>query len=458
MSGGMIDESCEPVLPNRVLDLGQEPTQTIKLLENNFRRGHYCALSHCWGSPKKHPIRTTSNTLKDHLEGIKFKVLPRTFQDAVTVTRAIGVRYLWIDCLCIVQDDRNDWKKEAAVMGSIYERALMTIAASGAQDSTKGCFISKSSDLSSVSIPYYSGSKATSVLDCFYAHQVFDCSPSWGPLKERGWVVQEWRLSRRMVHFTEGGLSWKCKEEETDELGNHMDMQEYPDWDLMITRYSEAKFTFEADRLIALQGLATEMQKARKDRYCFGIWTADLPNQLLWMRTETCHYSEAVPNTPSWSWASKPGSKYFWDIPIDSATQYGEIRPEKISIEDSSIMKIRGVYIKRCKISRYRTGRYRVSHDDFGDVQRTIRSHGVEAIHFIHTLENAECKLFGVVALDVELGFDSYCLFAVRSLLRFLPDLAGNGPVSEEDETNPEALVCTKTLRKTDQLNEQVRS
>ena len=117
----MIDESCEPALPNRVLDLGQEPTQTIKLLETNFRRGHYCALSHCWGPPEKHPIQTTSNTLKDHLEGIEFKVLPRTFQDAVTVTRAIGVRYLWIDCLCIVQDDKNDWKKEAAMMGSIYE-------------------------------------------------------------------------------------------------------------------------------------------------------------------------------------------------------------------------------------------------------------------------------------------------------------------------------------------------
>ena len=136
--------------------------------------------------------------------------------------------------------------------------------------------------------------------------------------------------------FHRRGVELECKVEETDELGNYMDMQEYPDWDFMIKRYSEAKFTFEADRLIALQGLATEVQKARKDRYCFGIWTADLPNQLLWMRTEICHYSEAGPNTPSWSWASKPGSKCFWVISIDSATQYGEIRPEKISIEDSS--------------------------------------------------------------------------------------------------------------------------
>lgn len=371
------------------------------------------------------------------------------------MTRAIGVRYLWIDCLCIVQDDKNDWKKEAAVMGSIYERALMTIAASGAQDSTEGCFISKSSDLSSVSIPYYSGSKVTSGLGCFYAHQVFDCSPAWGPLKERGWVVQEWRLSRRIVHFTEGGLSWKCREEETDELGNYMDMEEYPEWDFMLKVHSEAKFTFEADRLIALQGLATEMQKARKDRYCFGIWTADLPNQLLWMRTEIRHYSEAVPNTPSWSWASKPGSKCFWDVSIDSTTQYGEIRPEKISIEDSGIMKIRDVYVKRCEISRYRTVRYRVSQDDFEDVQHTIRSHGVEAIHFIRTSENTGQKLFGVVALDGELGFDSHCLFAMRSPLRSLSDLAGDGPVfEEEDETNSEAVVRTKTLHKIDQLNE----
>lgn len=264
ISGGVVSERTDPALPSRVLDLGARHTSRyITLLEANGMHGQYCALSHCWGPVDKRPLATTRYTLGEHTRGIEIKKLPKTYQDAVTVTRGIGVRYLWIDSLCIVQDDKDEWEKESWKMGKIYERATLTIAASGAQDSTKGCFISKSHELSSESIPYFSELEEISQSGCFYLQQVFDTSPYWTPLRWRGWAFQEWRLSRRIVHFTEGGVGWKCGELEIDEYDDPRDMQLYSEWDSLLQDYSIAEFTFDKDRLIALQGLASEMQRVQ---------------------------------------------------------------------------------------------------------------------------------------------------------------------------------------------------
>ncbi|KAK3938227.1 heterokaryon incompatibility, partial [Diplogelasinospora grovesii] len=97
------------------------------------------ALSHCWC---KHRLLTTrKENISEHCKEIQFASLPETFQDAVTVTRTLGVQYLWIDSLCIIQDDPDDWRRGSVQMGSIYRDAAITIAASGAKDGTEGCFM-----------------------------------------------------------------------------------------------------------------------------------------------------------------------------------------------------------------------------------------------------------------------------------------------------------------------------
>lgn len=225
ISGTSINESFDSPLPSRVLDLDhRENSRYIRLLETKGIHGQYCALSHCWGRPDKPPICTTRTTLQTHIRGIAIAKLPQTFKDAVTVTRKIGIRYLWIDSLCIVQDDEEDWRKEASKMGKVYERAILTIAASGAHDSHEGCFISKSSDLCSEHVPYYPRDHDTTPSGSFFLHQIFDPSPEWGPLQNRGWAFQEWYLSRRVVHFTTGGVSWKCKESKQDQYNHWLDM------------------------------------------------------------------------------------------------------------------------------------------------------------------------------------------------------------------------------------------
>jgi Heterokaryon incompatibility protein (HET) len=90
----------------RVLNLADVATGKVRLVETANLKGRYVALSHCWGDPKRHPIMSTHATLKDHLSGIKISSLPRSFLDAIKVCVFLHIQYIWIDCLCIVQDDK----------------------------------------------------------------------------------------------------------------------------------------------------------------------------------------------------------------------------------------------------------------------------------------------------------------------------------------------------------------
>jgi hypothetical protein len=129
---------AETLLPLRVIDIGNaELPQQVRLhIRTPNERGHYATLSHRWGD--KVPLKTTRRTLKRHLKFLETQSLPQTFQDAITVTHLLGIRYLWIDALCIIQDDHQDWVDQAAAMGSIYQHSLVTIAIHSAKNSLDG--------------------------------------------------------------------------------------------------------------------------------------------------------------------------------------------------------------------------------------------------------------------------------------------------------------------------------
>lgn len=187
----------------------------------------------------------------------------------------------------------------------------------------------------------------------------------------------------------------------------------YPEWDSLLQSYSTAEFTFNEDRLIALQGLAMEMQIARNDYYYFGIWTADFPEQLLWMRRET--FADGLPDAPSWAWASKLGSKLFWSTQFDPEPIY-QIRPETISIEDSGIMKIRDAYLKGCTTSEPSIQCASCSsHNGLKDVRMIIEHYVDEDAHYLRALENSSECPFGVAILDGESSPDLHCLFVMQT-------------------------------------------
>jgi len=142
LSGETVEAGDDAVqLPSRLVDVGvgiPPRTAPIRLCQTGGRRGRYTALSHRWGA--KHPLTTITANLEEHQRRIPLEKLPQTFQDAIELTRRLGIRYIWIDSLCIVQDDASDWADESKQMGTIYERSYLTIAATSAPDGDGGLF------------------------------------------------------------------------------------------------------------------------------------------------------------------------------------------------------------------------------------------------------------------------------------------------------------------------------
>lgn len=126
-------------MPTRLLDLG-DSNYWIKLWEpSSSLRGEYACLSHCWGEHQ--PLKTLAENFQTFKhEGISWDSFPKTFQEAITFSRSLNIRYLWIDSLCIIQDNNDDWNLQAANMASIYQHSLITLAATGSATCHEGLF------------------------------------------------------------------------------------------------------------------------------------------------------------------------------------------------------------------------------------------------------------------------------------------------------------------------------
>ncbi|KAF2751592.1 HET-domain-containing protein [Sporormia fimetaria CBS 119925] len=307
-SGDAIDESSAPVLPTRVIHVGC-PEQGIRphLIETLGKRAHYVALSHCWGTHKP-PIMTTLQTSKAHLTGIQWNELPRVYQDAFVATRRLGFEYIWVDSLCILQDSAVDWLAESRRMGSVYQNARLTIAASHASDSSQPCFFPRPPDPPAVELPYISrsGEHQGSIYATQMPLEYTPITPESSPLDQRAWATQEWLLSRRMVFFTEQCLVWSCKTISQRETGGSFhSTARNTRWKAIVEKYSARSLTKASDRLIALEGLRLELGKKRgTDIYCLGLWKHDMPEQLLWYCKQPAERARSPLGLPSWTWAS----------------------------------------------------------------------------------------------------------------------------------------------------------
>jgi hypothetical protein len=338
-------------LPTRILDVGNGGNQEmVKLYETQGDLGRYITLSHCWGN--KQIVTTTKATLPQLKSEVQWPQLSRTFQDAISIARELGVRYLWIDSLCIVQDDKQDWERESARMAEIYSNSYLNLAATRSADGDGGCFSDRWASSGKSRFPvkiheikHETGGRTISV----YARRLLsdahihftDLEPpsaedilNGAPLLSRAWVMQERFLTARTVHFHSTELVWECKENLLCECGglddhNNGSMQqgnrlksacaeafsgsrstkELSDlWLDLVTLYSRLKFTNESDRLPALSGLARCIDDIVGGTYIGGLWTRDLPRTLLWQACPSLYgYASRTTlqnRTPTWSWAS----------------------------------------------------------------------------------------------------------------------------------------------------------
>jgi len=199
-------------LPTRLIDVGCNGSDSVRLYETQVTDSiRYLALSHAWG--KKPPyFRTFKRDIEKYKEGIKIADLTTTFKDAVNVTRELGVQYLWIDSICIIQRDElddGDFEQESARMEEIFSSAYCVLAASSAEGQSDGFLNEREgSDREFVTFdrqgqpPFY----ICRFIDDFKEHVLE------GPLNKRGWVMQERALARRTIYFTNKQTYWECGE------------------------------------------------------------------------------------------------------------------------------------------------------------------------------------------------------------------------------------------------------
>lgn len=293
--------STSDFLPNRVLDVDIPRAQSIIRLVPTTATfpaaRRYVALSYCWGGPQ--PVTTTASTLSAHQSQIAIKTLPQTLKDAISVTRRIGFRYLWVDSLCIIQDSPTDMSLEIALMPEYYSHAVFTLCAASSPSSTSGFLNSRPW------IPYLNGPFSLRY-KCpndqighitLVQHKPFSIEEE--VINTRGWTLQESLLSTRLLTFGSRNLRWSCrtsqysdggpwdacydsglreKWEALHNLDERWSLSANSDpliggWRHIVENYCRRRMSVPGDKLAALSGIARRyyeaIEKVNMHRQCF---------------------------------------------------------------------------------------------------------------------------------------------------------------------------------------------
>lgn len=346
-------------LPKRVLQIGPASNDGIRLVEqgdsDRQEAEPYIALSHCWGRTQH--LTTEGNTLGRRKKNIPFASMSRNFQDAITIARKLDIQYVWIDSLCIVQDDAKDWETEASKMASIYNGAYLVVAATATPDGSGGCLFARKPHItingtSPTGAPFEIYGRETISHDIFgwnvdkNLRRVWDPSNTqeWinrhdtaYPLMSRAWCFQERMLATRMLHYTKKEVVFECASSMSCECGALQDHDQDPHlearrtiltrpaqvpggtvtsqndhdigdpgtWRDFMMEFSQKKITRRTDCLPAIAGLAVKWHRGPSTgRYLAGIWEDDLLRSLAWLPHEADQGQELGYIAPSWSWLS----------------------------------------------------------------------------------------------------------------------------------------------------------
>lgn len=329
------------MLPKRVIDVVSGPEPFLFLPQR--KRDRYAALSYCFG---KHPVLTTTqSTLLERQAGMPMKTLPQTVRDAVTWTQQLGLQYLWVDSLCILQENSTDWEVELSSMTDIYQDATVVIAATAASHAGSGCAPVRNKLQFAPSTPV----PGIVVVANFSREEwIF----TEGPLERRAWTFQEIRLARRVLRCGGEELAWQCRtskrlERDPAESTKHpiahpayhivgtgvfdgLEMLDGPlafrVWYRMVKLYSRRNLIYPEDILPAFSGMARHFarlllqnrataksqssivpaqnvpQDSRNPAYVCGLWADDLLHGLLWFCSDP---GIPIPyRGPTWSWVA----------------------------------------------------------------------------------------------------------------------------------------------------------
>ena len=332
-------------MPTRVIEiLHVRGNRVLRLRETESENPvPYAALSYCWGGEQV--VCTTKKTLYRHLTRINVADLPATVRDAILVTEKLGLRWIWIDSFCILQDDDYDKAFEIGHMPLIYNQATITIAASRALHVNEGFLHNRYTGESPETIFQLPRTDANGKVDSVYFHSPIETTYIIEPLNLRAWALQERYLSPRILDYGSYQTQWSCRFSHEDPTSNdHLftdgffeklavskpkkaskhtyfynitppegpskkwfpqrDIREQ--WYELVKTFTRRKLTVPGDRLPAISGLAAYFSKVLNDEYKAGLWKSKLPFELLWTLDNPDHL-EKEPSQyqgPSWSWAA----------------------------------------------------------------------------------------------------------------------------------------------------------
>ncbi|TGJ86178.1 hypothetical protein E0Z10_g2601 [Xylaria hypoxylon] len=316
------DHLGKDFLPERLISV-QEPVPRLVLgadlttIGAGAQKPRYAALSYCWGpiEESKSQLKTTTSSIAQRQTAITDAEMTEVLRDSVTMTRALSIPYLWVDALCILQDDISDWERQCRDMAELYQSAHIVLCAASSASCLQG-FLGQRGRR--IRVPFRSARRPSVTGSYYLQFKYAGCSRGvifseatadtqhnrWG---NRGWVFQEsWSASRRLV-FGNSNLHLYCpwgvqssgrpKEMEAGEresnendrslsgLGAFSKDQLYTSWALLVRSYSrfeEHSFTKATDILPALSGLASKYHEYIHDVYHAGLWKGDLFRGLMW--------------------------------------------------------------------------------------------------------------------------------------------------------------------------------
>ena len=365
-------QKCSQVLefekPTRLIDVGLKECPKKCFLYTTEEwvdlLTEYATLSHCWGVDTSQMLRLQSGNIEQMRREINVSTLSQTFQDAIEITRGLGIRYLWIDALCIIQDSVDDWSKESPRMGQYFRGGKIMISALASPSSQNGILQPRVPALPPVKLTIDGKDVHLRVaLDAAVTVQQLD---PWNdlrdglsvtPLRKRGWTLQEGLFAPRIIHYTSQQLVWQCKTCMTSEdnqcrwnchnpkkrpYAHFMKLEptsQLPDgkagptpdvkgtgWYNMVQAFSNRRLTYLSDILPAVSGLAREVRELTGATYLTGLWKDSSENSdafirnLLWTTYHRPHMEglkdsapprRSLNGSPSWSWTSIVGSIEF---------------------------------------------------------------------------------------------------------------------------------------------------
>ncbi|KAF7569443.1 HET domain containing protein [Pyrenophora tritici-repentis] len=342
------DVRSQGASPTRLIYVGHADAEVLHLYLPKGTKGvKYTALSHCWGNepPSEGDPRycTTDGNISARLNRFSLSELPKTFQDAVRVTRELGIEYLWIDSLCIIQWNAEDWECEAGRMEDVFASAYCTIAATSAVDSNAG-FLTRNISTEYVRVQDAAGNQ---VYICSHIDD-FEKDVEQARLNKRAWVMQERVLAKRTIHFSADQTYWECGEgvyytpvfSSQRKVYFSLDPS-FPDRLLksgkertvefihfLFENYSKRGLTKDTDRCVAVSGLEARIARALECNSRHGIFQKHLHRNLLWQASNREMERIAYDNDqhiPSWSWMACSGGIRFMEVEIGSVSWADEL-------------------------------------------------------------------------------------------------------------------------------------